>query len=730
MSNITGKIKKIIYQNNDNNYIVALFRVKEETEEKKHENKTINITGTFFDLKLDALINLEGEFIFNQKYSREQFNVTKYNYIIPSSLENIEDFLASSFIEGCGKGTAKKIVEKFKEKTLDIIKENKDNLMQVEGMTEKRRDKIYNSLINYGKNDDLIINMQNMGFSLDDAGKILTKFKMNTSEILDTDFYKISEILDFNKVDHIYLQKHEQDSIERKIACVYETIKNIANITGNTYTNTEEIINGLNSFFKLYCTKEELDNIINKLIDKEYIVIEDDNIYLEELFLAELDTSHDLKILNECNTIKIKDFDEKIDIIQKELNISYDDIQIHAIKNALESNVSIISGGPGTGKTTIIKAIVKLYINNFKLTPIEIIENIALLAPTGRASKKLSQATGLPAYTIHRYLKWHKESNEFLFNENNKTMHKFIIVDEASMIDISLFSSLLKGISPSCKLLLVGDAFQLPSVGPGNVLNDLISTDLFSYIPLNKIYRQSDNSFIPYLAKEIKNHELEEDFLSKKDDYNFIQKDSISLCASLIEIINMAKKKGLDETNIQVLVPIYKGENGIDNLNIILRDLFNPKKKDREEIKFGDITYREGDKVLQLVNDPDNNVFNGDIGFIEDIYYSSKPRLKEFISINFDGNSVTYTKKNLNNIKHAYVISVHKSQGSEFDHVIMPIAKEYYHMLYNKLIYTAVSRAKKSLTIVGDPKVFFQGVNYDFAGDRKTTLQIRIKNNY
>jgi exodeoxyribonuclease V alpha subunit len=298
------------------------------------------------------------------------------------------------------------------------------------------------------------------------------------------------------------------------------------------------------------------------------------------------------------------------------------------------------------------------------------------------------------------------------------------------MIDISLFSSLLKGISPSCKLLLVGDAFQLPSVGPGNVLNDLISTDIFSFIPLNKIYRQSDNSFIPYLAKEIKNHELEEDFLSKKDDYNFIQKDSNSLCNSLIEIIKMAKKKGLDETNIQVLVPIYKGENGIDNLNVILRDLFNPKKKDREEIKFGDITYREGDKVLQLVNDPDNNVFNGDIGFIEDIYYSSKPKLKEFISINFDGNSVTYTKKNLNNIKHAYVISVHKSQGSEFDHVIMPIAKEYYHMLYNKLIYTAVSRAKKSLTIVGDPKVFFQGVNYDFAGDRKTTLQIRIKNNY
>ena len=346
-------------------------------------------------------------------------------------------------------------------------------------------------------------------------------------------------------------------------------------------------------------------------------------------------------------------------------------------------------------------------------------ETIALLAPTGRASKKMASSTSLPAYTIHRYLKWYKDSNDFFYNEYNKTNHRLIIVDEVSMIDIDLFNALLNGISPGVKLILVGDTFQLPSVGPGLVLDDIISSDYFNYVPLNQIYRQSDNSYIPYLAKEIKNNDLSEEFLNKRDDYSFFQTKSNQIKGAIEQIIKISLEKGIDERHMQVLAPMYKGENGIDNLNVVLQNIYNPVSDKKEEINYGDVIYRVGDKVLQLVNDLDNNVFNGDIGYIEAINGKT-------VSIDFEGNRVEYEKKNLKQIKHAYAITIHKSQGSEFEHVIMPISNSYYKMLYNKLIYTGVSRAKKTLTIVGDPYSFVRAVGNNYSANRKTSLKTKI----
>ena len=411
--------------------------------------------------------------------------------------------------------------------------------------------------------------------------------------------------------------------------------------------------------------------------------------------------------------------DEKLKELEEKLKINYNETQEKAIKGALNNNITIISGGPGTGKTTIINAIVKLYIEKEKLGSADIMETIALLAPTGRAAKKMNSSTGIPAYTIHRYLKWYKDSNEFVYNEFNKTHHKLIIVDEVSMIDVDLFNALLNGINSNIKLILVGDTFQLPSVGPGLVLNELIESDYFNYIPLNQIYRQSDNSYIPFLAKEIKNNDLSEEFLTKKDDYNFVNVDSSNIKKAIMQITNYSLSKGLDERNVQVLAPMYKGDAGIDALNVILQNIYNPSKRNKEEVIYGDFIYREDDKVLQLVNDLDNNVFNGDIGFIERITGNK-------IIIDFDGNKVEYEKKDLKNIKHAYAISIHKSQGSEFMHVIMPISTSYYKMLYNKLIYTGVSRAKKSLTLVGDPTAFQRAVNNNYSSSRKTSLKEQI----
>ena len=287
------------------------------------------------------------------------------------------------------------------------------------------------------------------------------------------------------------------------------------------------------------------------------------------------------------------------------------------------------------------------------------------------------------------------------------------------MIDIDLFNALLNGISPGVKLILVGDTFQLPSVGPGLVLDDLISSDYFNYIPLNQIYRQSDNSYIPYLAKEIKNNELSEEFLTKKDDYSFFQTKSNQIKDAIEQIIRISLSKKIDERSMQVLAPMYKGENGIDNLNNVLQSIYNPRSDDKNEINYLDVTYREGDKVLQLVNDLDNNVFNGDIGYIESINGNK-------IEIDFEGNTVEYEKKNLKQIKHAYAITIHKSQGSEFEHVIMPISTSYFKMLYNKLVYTGVSRAKKTLTIVGDPMAFARAVANNYSANRKTSLKTKI----
>ncbi len=716
METVTGKIKKIIYQNEENGYTVALFKVSETTI-KEIESKLVQVVGNFYDLKYDVLMSLEGEYVLNQKYSKYQLNVTKYSVILPTKDDKILEFLKSSFINGCGEKTAKELIKLYKEKTLEKIKDI-DNILKVPNMTRLKATKIHNSIMNFDKTSDLIIKLEELGFSIDEASKILNKYKDQTKNIIENDFYSLKEVIDFNKLDHMYLNTHDTYDDLRIYHCTVEAMNIISASVGHTYYIKEDIAKSLEQLYKINLSTDSLEEIICSLEKDNLVTIVEDRVYLKEYYDAEISIANNLKYISQNKAIKIKNFEDKIKHLEENLNIDYDNIQETAIKTALEENITIISGGPGTGKTTILNGIVKMYINEHKLSPVEIIENIALIAPTGRASKKMSQATGLYACTIHRYLKWFKESDSFEYDEYNKTAHKFVVIDEASMIDVKLFSALLKALKTNVKLLLVGDSFQLPSVGAGLVLNNLIESDMFNFIPLTKIYRQSDNSFIPYLAKEIKQMELEEDFLIKKDDYNFINCDSNNLKLMIEKVVLNAKEKKLTEDNIQILAPIYKGENGIDKLNSILRNIYNPSLKQKEVI-YGDICFRENDKVLQLTNDPDNNIYNGDIGRIIKIIMS--PKIK--IVIDFDGNVVELDKKNLKNIRHAYVISIHKSQGSEFDHVIMPVCKEYYGMMYNKLLYTGVSRAKKSLILLGDPSVFAAGVRNNRADQRNSTLK-------
>ena len=720
MNYIKGKLKKIIFHNNDSGYVVALFRVKETNDVamKEKVNKSITVTGVFTDVNIDISMILYGNYIHNEKFGM-QYAVDSYEIEMPTTKDAIIEFLASSFIDGCGEKTAKKIVNHFGEKTLEKIKENRDNLLEIEGMTTIRAAKIYNSLQNYNKSSEAILKFQNLGFTIEECSKIYNKFKDRIDEVLGDAFYDLKEIIDFRKLDSIYMNNFGNDTSVRIHACFLETMQLLSNYNGDTYYYREEISNTLDKEFNIILTEDVFEEILKELVDNKQIILVDRKIYLAKYYGFEENIAESLKKIDSKVVDKISKIEEKLKDLEDRIGINYNADQEKAIISALSNNVTIISGGPGTGKTTIINAITKLYIEDKKLGPADILENIALLAPTGRASKKMASSTNLPAYTIHRYLKWYKDSNDFFYNEFNKTNHRLIIVDEVSMIDIELFNALLNGISPGVKLILVGDTFQLPSVGPGLVLDDLIGSDYFNFVPLNQIYRQSDNSYIPYLAKEIKNNDLSEEFLTKKDDYSFFQTKSSQIKDAIEQIIKISLGKKIDEKSMQILAPMYKGENGIDNLNNILQKIYNPASSGKNEITYLDVIYREGDKVLQLVNDLDNNVFNGDIGYIESINGNK-------IEIDFEGNIVEYEKKNLKQIKHAYAITIHKSQGSEFEHVIMPISNSYYKMLYNKLIYTGVSRAKKTLTIVGDPHSFAKAVANNYSANRKTSLKTKI----
>ena len=725
MGSIKGKIRVIIYES-DSNYKVGEIKVKEtnDTEMEGFVGRNVHFTGNFANHQIGDNYEMDGTLVYKDKYGY-QYNVTDYKRVEAKGREAVIEFLTSDLVKGCGEATATLIVDTLGEDCLKKIKENPEILLTVPKMTQKKAEKIYSSLMKIANTDEMLINLKELGFSIQEALNIINKFGANAVSITKSNPYALKEIIDFKKLDNVYMNLGSPDIYLRTKNCLLETIKELEIKNGDTYFYDEELKDGLRSYFGIL-PDENFDNILLDLQNNNDIYIKDKRIYLYTTYKMEVDIAKTLNHINNMPIVNknISMFDTEVVKLQEKLDVTYDTNQLAAIKKTLESRISIITGGPGTGKTTIIKAITSLYMKMYNLGPNNVDAYIALLAPTGRAAKRLSEATGLGASTIHKYLKWNKDTNEFQVNELNKNYHHLIIIDEVSMIDTNLFDALLKGLTNNIQLILVGDKDQLPSVGCGLVLGDLIASDLFNFCPLEKIYRQSENSFIPYLAKEIKNKDIGEEFLSKKDDYNFLQVNSDNMVESIKKVCELSINKGLTDRDIQILAPMYKGINGIDNLNNNLRDLFNPKSKKKKEIRVGENIFRVGDKVLQLVNDPDKGIYNGDIGYIVDIICDNSKALN--INIDFDGNLVTLTTTEMLNVKLAYAISIHKAQGSEFINVIMPVVKNYYKMLYNKLIYTGVSRAKKSLILIGEVQSFLMAVNNDYSMNRKTSLKEQL----
>lgn len=724
MEYIKGKYKNSIFES-ETGYKVGLFRVKESNIENDDiVNKTITFTGYFHELNNEDIYIFYGKYEFHERYGY-QFKVTSYERVEPEGKDAVIEFLTSSFVSGCGEKTAKKIVEVLGENAIALIKEDKQNLLNV-GIAPKTAEKIYNSIMSYYDQDEIIIYLKSLDFSVKEITKLLHLYGNKIKRILEFDLYSLVDYVEFNKLDKAYFKIFEETNDMRIKACVVETMKRLTFESGDTYSYKEEIYNYMLNNFKIDLY-DRFDEYIEELEMEGKVKVYNHKYYISEYYIDEKYICDGLWDIYQHDTDDCTNFDSHIRTIELEYSIKYNDEQKKAIKEAMSNSVTVITGGPGTGKTTIINGLIRMFQYVHKLTDLQMNRNIALLAPTGRASKRMSETTNFGASTIHRYLKWNHETKEFGVNEYNPNEHRLIIVDETSMIDNNLLANLLRGIDHNTKLVLVGDEFQLPSVGPGNILKDIIASDMFPHVRLTNIYRQSENSFIPILASEIKNTEITSVIDEKKDDYNFLKCDRAQVKGKLKSIAELCIDKGLTDKDIQVLAPMYKGENGIDNLNVILQDIFNPPSKKLEEVHIGPVIYRENDKVINLVNNIDQNIFNGDIGYIRSI---NKTKSSEFMVIDYYGNFVTMKKEDIGTIKHAYAMSIHKSQGSEFNHVIIPVTKEYTRMLYNKLIYTGVSRAKKSLVLIGDTEAFNYAVKNSYSIERKTSLTEFIMNKY
>ena len=718
---IKGNYKRSIYENG-NGYHIGLFKVKDTNSDDllEYVDRTITFTGYFHELNDMDTYLFYGHLTTHPKYG-EQFVVESYERVKPEEKDSIVEFLTSGLFKGIGDKKAKRIVDVLGKDTLKIILENPSNLILIPTITKNNADTLHEKLKEYEASYEIIIYLQELGFTTKDSMLIYNKYKKETKNVIEENIYSIIKDineLNFKKIDYIALKKGiEKDNLIRIEAAITYIMNEVSNLYGHSYFYKEEIYNTLPKILLTNIDEKRFQKALKSLEKNLEIIVKEDKYYLKEMYEAECLIVKRIRLLNRKEDIKVKNLDEKLEELEKYFDIKYNINQKEAIKNSVIKNFLIITGGPGTGKTTIMKAITEIYRQVNKLSYEKLEDRIALLAPTGRAAKRMSEATLLKASTIHRFLKWQKESNKFQINEYNKSKVELVILDEASMIDTYLMASLLKGISANCKIIIVGDYYQLPSVGPGQVLYDLITSNTLNVVELKELYRQGKDSNILTLAYDVRNKIINKEVFNNASDLTFIECSDNEVISNIEEIATTYKD--LSYKKFQILAPMYKGVNGIDRINDNIQSIYNKKDKNKKEIIVGETIFREKDKVIQLTNMPDENIYNGDIGIISKIVTSPK---KE-IYIDFDSNVVKFTKANFNKFRLAYSISIHKAQGSEFDVVIMPIVKGYNKMLYQKLVYTGITRSKKMLYLVGDINALDKAVVNTISDIRRTTIK-------
>lgn len=736
-SRVIGQIDRITYFNETNFYGVVRIKIDYRNKEnllirEEIENEYLNVTCKFRRKPLlDEQYIFTGEFITNQ-YGL-QLKASNYELTGTDTLEGVITYLSSDLFNGIGVKIATKVFNTLGSDCLRLISEDKSCLDRVEGLTSKQINTLYEGIKVNEMNNRLTLNLLNLGLSMSLTLKLIKELGENALEIIKENPYQlISEVdgIGFNKADAIALKLGiSKDSPLRIKELIVYVLTSIIYSEGNCYVEKDVLFSKCNQINDAELSNEIFQKYLIQLASENRVYIDNsENVYEPFIYKCENIIAEFVKKRLENNSTFASD--ERIEYALEEpfknSSITYNDLQKDAIRSALKENLSIITGGPGTGKSTVVKAIKDCYCDILGMDVA--FEEFKLLAPTGRAAKRLSEVTSHPASTIHKFLGY-EGHGKYKYGFNEKILCKAVVIDEVSMVDVCLCARLFSALDEGCKVVIVGDSDQLPSVGPGDVLHDLIKSGEIKTTRLSKIHRQASNSTIVNLAHKINEGLLPNDICVKQVDRNFIKCYDNQTPSIIVQTIKQGMSIGMDIINdIQVLSPMYKGMLGINNLNALIQEAVNPNNKTLmplNEYTHNSTIFRENDKVIQLVNRSEKKVMNGDIGQI--VYIDISNEKFNYLTVKYDIGDVNYNKDELDDITLAYCISIHKAQGSEFGLVIMPFTYKYYMMLRRKFIYTGVTRAKKYLIMVGNIESLNMGIN-NLDINRKTRLCEKITN--
>ena len=707
MEKIKCTIERITFQNPDNGYSVLHATIKGFREEQ-------TIVGTFHEVTVGAVLTVEGNWRVDKRYGR-QFAAEVWSEEMPADIIGIEKYLGSGLVKGIGPKFAKLIVSQFGLETFEVIEKDTERLLEVPGIGKGRVAKIKASWEKQKDVKDIMVFLQGHGVSSTYAAKIYKQYGKESIEKVQGNPYCLADDIwgiGFKTADGIAEKLgYEKNDLRRCRSGILYTLSKLSE-DGHVYSEREQLIKSAKEL--LQAEEEPIIQALDQMIEAEDVILEEEAIFLPPFYYAEVGIANKLKRLQEDTSGTLFDGTLNIEEIVKQTSIQYDDVQVAAIGQAVKSKVMVLTGGPGTGKTTttlgIIAALESLG------------QSILLAAPTGRAAKRMSEATGKEAKTIHRLLEYNPAEG-YGRNDENPLQGGVLIVDESSMIDIILMNSLLKAVPSHMKVILVGDIDQLPSVGAGNVLRDIIDSDVVPVVRLTRIFRQAQSSRIITNAHKINQGVFPDISNGKDSDFFFIKQENPELAAN--EIVNIVKNRipkayHFNTNEIQVLAPMQRSVVGATNLNIILQEAINPIG---DSLSRGGFKYREGDKVMQIRNNYDKEVFNGDIGHVKEVNMEERSLI-----VIFEGREVEYEDSELDELTLAYATTIHKSQGSEYPVVVIPLLMTHYVMLQRNLIYTGITRAKKICIIVGSTKALAYSVHNMVVLKRNTKLKERLMN--
>lgn len=749
---IKGYVEKIIYTNSDNGHTILdvsltsdeIKRLQAECPDYADDiDEEMVCVGTLHLINAGEYVVFNGDFTVHQTYGL-QFKVTSYEESRPEDMDSIERYLGSGAIKGVGPALAARIVRHFKMDTFRVIEENPEELSQVKGISNRMAMEIADQVAEKKGMRNAMLFLGKLGIGMNLAVKIYKEYGEKVYEIIENNPYKLADDMEgvgFKIADEIAKNSGmELDSPFRiKSGILYALSAAVS--AGHTYYPMDALIEEAGRLLGVFIAKPE-EILTDLMIDRKVMVRDVDGIkavYLYSVYHTELAIAHRLFALKFEDMPDEKAFDKDLHSIEKEENITLESMQREAVRASAGSGIVVITGGPGTGKTTTINTIIRYFERKGM--------DIMLAAPTGRAAKRMTEATGHEAQTIHRMLELSgilsdEISNaSFERNETNPLETDVVIIDEMSMVDIFLMNSLLKAIADGTRLILVGDANQLPSVGPGNVLKDIIASDCFNTVRLAKIFRQEEAGDIVVNAHKINEGELFEIGPSSRD-FPFIRRtDANAIINALVTLVKVKLPAYTDcsPNDVQVLTPTRKGSLGVERLNTVLQQYLNPPSNSKVEKEIGSIIFREGDKVMQIKNnykipwevrgrngipiETGMGVFNGDMGIVDNInLYLSE------MTVRFDEERyVTYTFKETDELEHAYAVTVHKSQGSEYPAVVLPLLDGPRMLMNRNILYTAVTRARKCICIVGSKQTFYNMISNENEQKRFSSLDIRIK---